>query len=239
MVVQYPGAQPLFQELGTLGYFTHRPKQGTSIISSLLRHIRSVIHLQMSCTASHMTPGGILNLSAQHCRDQARTKVFPFLFSQKSLVLVESLQGKEVPVTQPWKTVWASCKPDTSSWTVSSWKDVACHWASCCTRAMLSSTHRFSMNGPKLFPSTSRYGVLNHLCLCPVSGVLYRVWSSPSPEPCSTGSLWLGSAVFLNTLLIQGGMMPVAIVRGKMWGICSQGSRRAGSVNPLVCNVLS
>ena len=84
-------------------------------------------------------------------------------------------------------------------------------------------THRPSMDVPKLPPLARGYQVLNHLCLYAVSRVLHRVWPSPRPDPCLTGSPWLGSAGFWNGSSCVGETMLV-VTTGQLWRISGQGS---------------
>ena len=71
------------------------PSRDASSISSLSRCIRGATHLWRSWAALQRTRGSVPNLSAQHCRAQASTKVSSFLFSWKSLVPGGSMQGKK------------------------------------------------------------------------------------------------------------------------------------------------
>ena len=85
--------------------------------------------------------------------------------------------GQEVLMTQPWKTGHGAFhQPDVSSWEMGNWKDIACHWANCCTMVVQSLPADSLWMDLKLFPPARGYWVLNHLHLYPVSRAFHRVW---------------------------------------------------------------
>ena len=85
-----PAHSLFFHSWGCSRFFVHGPEQGKLYFLIFVKAHKDTIHLWRSHATSQRTLGGIPNLSVQHCRAWASTKVSSFLFCWKSLLLVES-----------------------------------------------------------------------------------------------------------------------------------------------------
>ena len=104
-------------------------KREASTMSSLLRVIKGAMHFCSSCTESQRAPVGPPDPLAQVCRAWAKTRVFSYLTTQKSLGLEALLMGMKSFGWSLLSQGRAFHHPEVSCWVAGSLKADACHWA--------------------------------------------------------------------------------------------------------------